>query len=164
MAPQLLRAGEKSQEERMATQELSQVTLVVIQAFEALNIQYRIGGSLASSALGVPRASIDADLVADVRIEHADPLAACLQPSFYASANMIRDAVRQRGSFNVLHISTGFKVDVFVVKDRPFDRQAFARHTDRPWLGDSSRTVAFSTAEDVILYGPFQKYCNDTLC
>jgi hypothetical protein len=64
---------------------------------------------------------------------------------------MIREAVRHRGSFNVLHVATGFKVDVFVVKDRQFDRQAFARHVDRAWP-ETQRTVAFCTAEDVILY------------
>jgi hypothetical protein len=152
MAQTWQHGGGREQGERMTIPDLPVVTLFVLDAFESLKIPYRIGGSLASSAMGVPRASIDADLVADVRNEHADPLAARLQPAFYASPKMIREAIRNRGSFNLLHIASGFKVDVFVVKERPFDRQAFARCTVRPWLGTSDRTVAFSTAEDVILY------------
>src|SRR5262245_20028857 len=119
-------AGGREQRKNMTIPDLPSVTLLVVETFESLKIAYRIGGPLASSASGVPRASIDADLVADVRNEHADPITARLQPSFYVSPQMIREAVRNRGSFNLLHIASGFKVDVSVVKDRPFDRQAFS--------------------------------------
>src|SRR3990170_1933881 len=111
----------------MNSLDLPGVTLRVIRALEQLRIQFQIGGSLASSALGVPRSTLDADLVADMLPGHADSLAALLQPDFYVSVPMIRDAVRARSSFNVLHSTSGFKVDVFLVKDRPFDRQAFGR-------------------------------------
>jgi hypothetical protein len=38
-------------------------------AFEALGVNYRIGGSVASSALGVGRTTLDVDLVADLRVQ-----------------------------------------------------------------------------------------------
>ena len=51
------------------------VTLLVIDALDALGVPYLIGGSLASAVHGVLRATMDTDLVADLRLEHAEPLA-----------------------------------------------------------------------------------------
>jgi hypothetical protein len=48
------------------------VTLQVIEALEGLGVPYWIGGSLASAAHGVARATVDADLVADPHPEHAE--------------------------------------------------------------------------------------------
>ena len=44
------------------------VTLLVIDALEALDVPYLIGGSLASAVHGVARATADTDLVADLRL------------------------------------------------------------------------------------------------
>ena len=55
----------------------------VIEALEALGVLHYIGGSLASSAHGVPRASIDADVIADLKPEHASPLVSRLQAAYY---------------------------------------------------------------------------------
>ena len=38
----------------------------VIEAFELLGISYYIGGSVASSILGIPRSTLDADIVANI--------------------------------------------------------------------------------------------------
>ena len=45
----------------------------LIDAFEELGIIYYIGGSVASSAYGLPRTTIDADIIADLRMEHVRP-------------------------------------------------------------------------------------------
>lgn len=50
----------------------------IIEALESLGIEVQVGGSVASSALGVPRTTLDADLVADLRLEHVEPLAGSL--------------------------------------------------------------------------------------
>ena len=51
------------------------VTLLVIEALEMMGVPYFIGGSLASAVHGVARSTVDAGLVADLRPEHAQPLA-----------------------------------------------------------------------------------------
>ena len=103
------------------------VTLLVIEALEALNVPYLIGGSLASAVHGVARATADTDLVTDLRPEHAEPLAEALIGAFYVDTKAIQDAVRHRNSFNVIHLETMFKVDLFVRKQRPFDQAQFER-------------------------------------
>jgi len=51
-----------------------------------------------------------------------DPFARALQGAFYLDAETMREAVRCRGSFSLIHLETMFKVDVFIVKQRPYER------------------------------------------
>jgi len=127
------------------------VTIVVTDALESLGVTYAIGGSLASAVHGVMRATMDADLVADLHMDHVDLLAQALGDTFYADAEMMRDAVRHRSSFNLIHLDTMFKVDVFVAKQREFDRSQLARR-EACILSDNPPVRAYITsAEDIVL-------------
>ena len=127
------------------------VTLLVIEALEALDVPYLIGGSLASAVHGVARATVDTDLVADLRPEHAELLAQALSDAFYVDVEAIRDGIHRRSSFNVIHLETMFKVDVFVHKRRPFDQAQFKRRTDQVVATDPERTAYIASAEDTVL-------------
>jgi hypothetical protein len=54
----------------------------VVAVFEALGVDYLIGGSIASSVFGEPRQTVDAHLVARLVARHAEPLVARLSGSF----------------------------------------------------------------------------------
>ncbi len=127
------------------------VTLLVIDALDALGAPYLIGGSLASAVHGVLRATMDSDLVADLRLEHAEPLARALGGTFYVDAESIREAVLHQSSFNVIHLETMFKVDVFILKKRPFHRSQMERRIAQVIATDPERTAYVATAEDTIL-------------
>jgi hypothetical protein len=99
----------------------------VVQAFEALGIGYQIGGSIASSAYGIARATLDVDLVADLNGNQIRPLVDRLLDAYYVDEERVRDAVARRSSFNVIHLESMLKIDVFVLKSRLYDRVAFAR-------------------------------------
>lgn len=122
----------------------------VADAFDALGVAYRVGGSVASSSLGVARSTLDIDVVADLHLAHVDAFVARLAADYYVDADMIRDAIRRRGSFNVIHLATMMKVDVFVLKARPFDQEAFARVIHE--VIDGERQFPLTTAEDIILH------------
>jgi hypothetical protein len=121
----------------------------VLEILRVLGVRHFVGGSIASSAHGVPRASIDADVVAELGPRHAAPFAAALRDAYYLSEERVRDAVSRRGSFNVIHLETMVKVDVFVSRDRPFDRRAFDRA--RPASPAVGSEIPVSSAEDTIL-------------
>jgi len=127
------------------------VTLLVVEALEALGAPYLIVGSLASAIHGVARSTLDADLVADLRAEHAEPLARALSQGFYVDVEAIQEALRRRGSFNVVHLETAFKVDVFVCGDRPYDREQLRRRTPQVVGEKPERAAYFATAEDTVL-------------
>lgn len=124
----------------------------VVDALERLGVAYLIGGSVASSALGIARATLDVDLVADLAPEHAQPLVQLLQASCYIDEEMILDAVLRRACFNIIHLETMLKVDVFVLKARPYDRQAFQRRrADTLDPGPHARQFFLASPEDTIL-------------
>ena len=83
---------------------LAAVTLVV-DVLEQLHVRYHIGGSLASSAYGMPRASADVDLVAELRLEHVDMFVGELQADYYVDRERVLEAVRRRRSLNLIHLS-----------------------------------------------------------
>jgi hypothetical protein len=134
----------------MLTEQIA-VTLIVADALEALGVAYAIGGSFASAVHGVMRATMDADLVADLGLEHAGPLAQALGDAFYADPEMMRDAIRQHGSFNLIHLDTLFKVDVFVARPRDFDRSQLARRQLHLLSEDPERRAYVASAEDTVL-------------
>lgn len=129
----------------------AQITLLVCQVFERLNIRYVIGGSLASALHGRGRSTYDVDIVADVRPDHVAALMARLQDEFYISEPAIYEALERRSSFNLIHLRSMFKVDVFVPKERAFDQSQLARGRAQMIAADSEQTARVASSEDVIL-------------
>jgi hypothetical protein len=127
------------------------VLMLVVEAFDHLHIPYFIGGSMASALYGVTRSTIDADMVAEVKPEQVRFLVEALGEVFYADEEMILDAISQGSSFNLIHLKTMFKVDVFVRKDRPFDRIQFQRRVEQVFAVDPEQKAFIATAEDTIL-------------
>ncbi len=124
----------------------------VIEVFEQLGVAYYIGGSVASSLHGLPRSTLDVDVIADLRLEHVQPLVARLQDTYYLDEEAIRAAIQHRASCNLIHLETMLKVDIFVLKARPFDQGAFQRiQQHQVSQTEPARMLALSSAEDVVL-------------
>jgi hypothetical protein len=131
--------------------EQTQVNLLVVRAFDALRIAYFLGGSMASSVHGIYRATADADFVAAVRPDHAEPLAQLLQPAFYADVEAIRMAAASGRSFNVIHLETMLKVDVFVAGTDPFQLTQMRRRVLQAIGPDGQTTFYVASPEDTVL-------------
>lgn len=134
----------------MLTEPIS-VTLLVTEALDKLKIPYFIGGSLASSVYGLTRTTIDADIIADIKLEKINPLEQILKDNFYVSINAIQDAVIRQSSFNIIHLRTMFKVDIFVMKSRSFDKMQFQRRVKEIITTNPVHAAYFASAEDTIL-------------
>ncbi|HVR98034.1 MAG TPA: hypothetical protein VMW27_15560 [Thermoanaerobaculia bacterium] len=130
------------------TMEPLAVTTLVTDALESLGVPYAVGGSMASSLHGEPRFTRDADLLADLRPEQAAPLVDRLKDVFYVDLEAVLGAIRRKRSFNLIHLATAFKVDVFVSPGRPFERSRLARREEARGPG---YRLYVSTAEDVVL-------------
>jgi hypothetical protein len=123
----------------------------VIAAFDTLGIEYALGGSFASSLYGEARATRDVDLIAAVAGRHAAPLVTALAPEFYADEPQITAAAMNQGSFNLIHLPTMAKVDVFVVWRTDFGRTQLARRRRRQ-VGQAAPLDLFVTSpEDTVL-------------
>lgn len=135
----------------MLNDEPIQVTMQVVNAFEKIGINYVIGGSLASALHGVARATMDSDIVADFRREHITPFVEALKSTFYIDEEMIRGAIEAHRSFNIIHLQTFFKVDIFIAKDREFDRMQLARRSSYALSEKEDQNAYVASAEDTIL-------------
>ena len=124
---------------------------MVIDCFEKLGIEYYIGGSVASSVYGIARATMDVDLIANVEIHQTDNLVKALEKDYYIDAGMITNAIHERTSFNLIHLETMFKIDVFILKNQPYDSKALSRRQPDTLDEESSRKFYLSSPEDVIL-------------
>jgi hypothetical protein len=127
------------------------ITLLVVEVLDDLNVPYAIGGSLASSWHGVSRATFDSDIVAALELPHVRPFIDRLHHAFYVDEGAMREAIDRRRSFNLIHLETMFKVDIFIAKNRRFDRMQMANRRLHAVADEPARSAYFASAEDTIL-------------
>ena len=136
----------------MKTPDILQAIQPVILAFGKLSIPYYIGGSIASSIYGIARSTMDVDIVADIKIKNVSSLKKILEKEYYIDENMIKDAIHNFSSFNLIHLDTMIKIDVFIYKHQSYQEEAFRRR-QKDTLEDSEYAAEFyfSSPEDIIL-------------
>lgn len=101
----------------------------LLEILDRVEIPYFVGGSVASSAHGVPRATMDVDLVADLKSDQVDEFVALLGKDFYAAPHVIKEALARGQSFNLIHFATAYKFDLFPLRADAYSRVEFARRT-----------------------------------
>jgi len=123
----------------------------VAHRLEVASIPYVIGGSLASSVHGEPRATMDVDVVTDVPLASIARLVAALRPDYYVDEGAARDAIRSGGSFNAVHMRAGVKVDFFVAGSDPFELERLRTRIAVLVREDPPVSLWFDTAEHTLL-------------
>jgi hypothetical protein len=123
----------------------------VSEALRALNLQFVVIGSVASGARGIPRYTEDVDLVVRISPFHADRLAAARGKEWYVEPQQVRDAIRAGRAFNVIHMFSGWKVDLFPAQTE-FHESELRRATMTPVILDGEAfECPVSAPEDVLL-------------
>lgn len=128
-----------------------QVTVTVTTVLEKLGVSYLIGGSLASTLHGMVRTTQDSDILADLKKEHVRPFIHELQADFYIDDEMVTNAVARRSSFNIIHRESMFKIDVFMSRQRSFEKMQFARARRETLSVEPELKAIVSTPEDILL-------------
>ncbi len=125
----------------------------LLEILDRAEIPYSVGGSVASSAHGIPRTTMDVDLVTDLKPDQVDEFVALLEKDFYADATAIKDALARGRSFNLIHFATAYKFDLFPLRDDAYSRVEFGRRafTELHSFGPQPIECAVATAEDTIL-------------
>jgi len=91
--------------------------------------------------------------VAELYGRHVAPLVALLETDFYVDADMIRDAITSQSSFNVVHLPTMFKADIFIFKREPWMESEMGRGRSETFATDAGDvTIRFASAEDTLLH------------
>lgn len=103
------------------------VVIRVAAMLDELAIDYVLGGSLAGSFFGEPRATADVDVAIRLDPEAADRLLERAGSEFYVPDDAARLAIRTHDSFNLVDTTMPFKVDIFVLGDPLLDRRQMER-------------------------------------
>ena len=122
----------------------------VVEALEKISARYVVVGSTAASAWGVARSTRDIDVVAVITRETVDTFLRALgNNEIYVPVDEAKAATIKGGSFNVLHTTTGGKVDVFVCQTSDaFESSRLDRRVKLQVLGIDTWVA---TPEDVVL-------------
>ena len=115
---------------------------------EAAGIPYMVTGSMAANFYTTPRMTRDIDLVLELSEENISRVVRLFQDKYYVDQDMVRQAVRNRSMFNMIHNTLVVKVDCVVRKDSEYRREEFARRRTANIAGHQVSLVA---PEDLIL-------------
>ena len=130
--------------------EHSELLRYVVVAIERLGLGYMVTGSVATIFFGEPRFTNDIDIVVDLGPDRIDEFCQAFPaPDFYLSEEAVREAVQQQAQFNIIHPSSGLKIDVIIPQDTPFNRSRFARA--KRFKPAEDYDASFASVEDVII-------------
>ncbi len=136
----------------MVDPRLLSVIRPVVSVFERLEIPYYLGGSVAAIIYGLPRMTLDADLSASLVESHIPQLLAAWESDFYVSGPMIREAIQRQSCFNLIHLRTVYKVDIFCSHAQAFQQSVLdRRRRDSLVSDDDELCIDVATPEDLIL-------------
>jgi tRNA nucleotidyltransferase/poly(A) polymerase len=125
----------------------------LLEILDRMEVPYLVGGSVASSAHGMPRTTLDVDLVVDLRPEQIEEFAENLKGEFYADAETIRECFARGRAANLIHMGSAWKFDLFPLQGDDYSRVSFGRRKFRDVRPDGREAVecAVATPEDTIL-------------
>jgi hypothetical protein len=121
-----------------------------IQTLERLGIHYAIVGSFASGVWGETRFTQDIDVLVSLASSDVQQLRAAFpSDNFYFSDTAANEAIALGRQFNVIHPSSGNKIDFMIAGPEPWMKAQLNRSKRVPFFPDVSGSVA--APEDVIL-------------
>ena len=103
------------------------VALGVARALERVGVGYFLGGSMASSVQGEPRSTNDIDFVVELEAQHVSAFELALGSEFDVDGQSLRDAAFQKTSWNIFHVPSMTKIDLFIRRPGDFDDSEFSR-------------------------------------
>jgi hypothetical protein len=124
-----------------------------LQVLTDLGLRHFAVGSVASSIHGVPRFTNDVDLLVALTPGDVDSVAAAVATDFYMDPDEARFSIRMGRAFNVLHLASAFKIDIFPVGNNGFHQSELTRSTLQNWVVPGGRPIQLPVAspEDTIL-------------
>ena len=97
------------------------------------------------------RTTQDVDIIAEMQLQHAQPFITALEADFYIDDEMIADSIQHKSSFNIIHRTTMFKVDVFIPSKSPFQQSQLTRAKMQIILIEPEVSANFASPEDTII-------------
>lgn len=129
------------------------VTRRFVHALEELSVPYLVGGSLASSLHGIPRATQDVDVVVGaIKPEELEALIGVLKEDFFVDEEMARKAAKSGQTFNIIDKEGLFKVDVFFCGADDASREEMRRRVRYSFPQQEEGDLYLCSPEDIIVH------------
>ena len=124
----------------------------MVKALDEASIGYYVGGSIASSAYGIARATMEVDMILKLNPFQVQNFVYKLKNEYYIDVEMINDALINKTSFNILHLDSMLKIDFFILKDESYSLKSFERKIKNS-LDDSDESIKIflCSPEDIII-------------
>lgn len=126
------------------------IALKVARALTAVGAEYFLGGSLASSLQGEPRATNDIDFVIALPLGKVGELKAALGDEFEVDTDTLREAVLRASCANAFYLPVVTKIDFFGRGYEPFDESEFSRRR-AVIVTASGESLVVKSPEDTVL-------------
>lgn len=114
-------------------------------------IPYMLTGALSVIFYGRPRASHDLDFVVEINKSEVKQVLTAfkkLSTEYEVQPDAVREAIKKKSIFNIIHLPSYLKLDFWLLTDDPFDKVRFARKQRVKLLG---QYMWISSPEDTIL-------------
>jgi hypothetical protein len=116
---------------------------------DSLGIRWVLGGSLASSLIGDPRSTMDIDVAIALESTQVAPLVAAVEREYYVDRERVIRATIEHSSFNLIHLATGMKFDLFPLSADPLDARQLSRR--RRVTLEGAAEIWVGAADDQVL-------------
>ena len=126
----------------------SDIIKEIAKRLDHAGIPYMFTGSIAANFYTVPRMTRDIDIVIELKEKDADEIYSLFEKDFYTDKDMISEAIRKEGTFNIIHYQSVFKVDFIVRKNNPYRAEEFKR---RRKITFEDAELYITSPEDLIL-------------
>lgn len=121
----------------------------VAKVLDRTGIAYMITGSFASAYYGAPRSTQDIDIVIEASAQQLQTFGNSLpSDEYYLDVHAAVEAEKRQSMFNVIDLSTGWKIDLIIRKARAFSEEEFRR---RQLIIVEGLSLFVATAEDLIV-------------
>lgn len=99
----------------------------ITKSLEQKNIEYMLSGSIAMNSYAIPRMTLDIDLVIELNSYNLQDFLSIFKEGYYVNYETVKREVEERGMFNIIDHTTGFKIDFIVRKNTEYRKNEFAR-------------------------------------
>lgn len=149
METMTMRYGRDPGQGAMNDIKVSRVVADLTAALDAANIEFFVAGSISSIMHGEFRTTHDVDLVVDLDADDVPRVVAAMRGAFHLDEESVRDAMRHCASFQAVHLATWMRVDLFLLRQRPYSEVEMKRRVRLPLAGGTCVPVA--SPEDSVL-------------
>lgn len=120
----------------------------LIDYFIKENIPYMLSGSVAMSIYTLPRFTRDFDFIVHLQLKDIKGLVDYFKEGYYCDKDAIKEAIENKGMFNIIDHASNYKADFIILKNEPYRLTEFERRKKINFLDTEIYLVS---PEDLII-------------